>query len=176
MKNFSKVIKNLERIKEAIPLMQEEFIKESLEYIRDVATNTLNNEDNLTYPTGYFNTGIQNSWEITIQNGIGTLRNTYENSASVEFGIGIVGQMSPHEQASESGYAYNMMSGKKDDNNAWDFVDEETGILFKDFQGYKGKSFMWNAFCEYKDNKQYQVIYQRLFDKYMKKLGLEEVK
>lgn len=170
MKNNTRTIRNLNNVINALVNdINKEFMIESLEWIRDRAILNLQFPSNLYMPNNYYGTNVTDSWEITINGNSAILRNTYENSASIEFGIGVAGQNSPHPNANDSGYRYNVPSNSKDENGAWSFKDQ-LGELHIDFQGYKSKSFLWKAFCDYKDNEIYNVIYQSVFDKIMKKV------
>jgi hypothetical protein len=54
------------------------------------------------------------------------LRNNTAKAVFVEFGVGIVGQQNPHENATQAGYEYNLPSehkyaGNYHDENTWRF-------------------------------------------------------
>ena len=84
------------------------------------------------------------------------------NSASIEFGIGRIGELSPNINAIENGYVYNKPSEYKDDNGYWTFKDARTGIWLT-INGYTGKPFLYDAFCNYMFG-EWKRIYQEAFD------------
>lgn len=78
---------------------------------------------------------IRNSWEYNISNGVATVQNTatmqkrHRKAATdivpvsvlVEFGVGVVGQSSPHPNSAQEGYEYNVPSDYKSSDGTWYF-------------------------------------------------------
>lgn len=66
--------------------------------------------------------GIMDGWTIeTISANKVIVKNTHEKAVYVEFGVGLVGEESPHANASETNYEYNVESDSKDENGMWGF-------------------------------------------------------
>lgn len=168
IKGINKIINNLKNIKNSANEIDTLFIKLSLEWIRDKANTLLDN--NLSYEPNTFGTSIR-EWDIIINSNYGKLENRYENSASVEFGIGIVGKNNPTIHAQDSSWQYGVGYNLRinDDSLGWTFRDQN-GKLWINFTGYEGKSFLYDALMEYKDNKMYEFFYQQAFDRIMRKV------
>lgn len=66
--------------------------------------------------------GIQSGWEIeTLAKDRARLVNNYDRAVFVEFGVGVVGEQSPHEYADREGYEYNVPSEYKLEDGSWVF-------------------------------------------------------
>lgn len=146
----------IKQYQKLIKIVNEQFIIESLEWIRDKAN------DNLENRVGYFagTLNLREYWQITkTSDDTYELRNTNEKGAYVEFGTGIVGYGS-HEKADEVRYEYDV-------NNhgafGWNWYNEKDGYLVKGFTGYEGKSFLWDAFFDYYSNGEFAKIYERIY-------------
>ena len=181
---INQVINNLRKVRNAINNdINSLFITKSLEWIRDRAIEILNTR--LSNPANTFQTNVTDlsTWIIKqISKNSYILENTYENSASIEFGIGLVGQENPHNWAEEAHYEYNLPSDSKDENGCFVFKDKATGrtiglkkelqngkyVLVRYFSGYEGKSFLYNAFMEYQQNNIWVKKYQEAFDEIMR--------
>lgn len=161
--SVDKVIKGLDKIKEAIYLIEDEFLRESLIWIRNRANFYLDQR------TGGFKgtTNVSKSWQINKVDGepstkVWELRNTNINGAYVEFGTGIIGKQNKHKKAKKSKYEYDVNKhGKK----GWTWTNNEIGVTMYGFEGYQGKSFLYDAYFDYKHNKIYVEIYTTLFKK-----------
>lgn len=78
---------------------------------------------------------LRNGWDYEISNGVATVKNTATMikkrqdapadvvpvSVLVEFGVGVVGQSSPHPNAAQEGYDYNVPSDYKSSDGTWYF-------------------------------------------------------
>jgi hypothetical protein len=118
-KSINEAIKALKKQKkvfaeQAIP----EFMLRSAEWIKQRANEILNGSD----------IGVQivqtitSSWHIeVISKSHIVLYNMSWKSAYVEFGVGIVGQSTPHPNASQTNYEYNVDSPYKYSNGGWEF-------------------------------------------------------
>lgn len=166
IKGLKKVINNLTNIKKSANDIDRLFIQLSLEWIKNRANEILDSD--LSYAPNTFGTNIR-EWDIIINNHSGRLENKYENSAGVEFGVGVVGEMNPTIHAQNSHWQYNTSYGEKDDEGAWSFYDQNGKFWYK-FTGYKGKSFLYKALMEYKDYKIWYILYQQAFDTIMRKV------
>lgn len=169
IKNLDKTIKNLKKVRNSIEnKIFSLFIKKSLIWIRDRAINIL--ESKLSFSPNWFGTNVTNvsSWSIRqISAKSFVLENNYENSAAIEFGIGVKGQENPHELAQENGYEYNQYSESKDLNGTFTFTDQNDQVWYR-FSGYVGKSFLYDSLMEYKQNDIWKQIYQQAFDEIMR--------
>lgn len=65
---------------------------------------------------------IMSSWVLNIVGKTAKLTNTADKAAYVEFGVGIVGQQKPHDNAAKTGYQYNMPSKHKLADGTWLFT------------------------------------------------------
>lgn len=160
-KGLDKVITNLTRIKmELNSKIDYTFIDLSLEWIKKKANS------NLDKRTSKFWGSDARQWTKTIIGSVGKLENQDMNSASIEFGIGQAGNISGTIQniAKQEGWEYNLPSVFKDNNGRWTFRDDRTGIWIT-FDGYEGKSFLYDAFVEYMQSNVWYQLYQKAFDK-----------
>lgn len=164
MKGLNKVINNLNNIKNNIKNIDYEFINLSLEWVANKAN--INLDKRLNNPPHFFGSSAR-SWTKKIYSTFGILENNDMNSASIEFGIGRKGKEKPNLQALENGYVYDKPSEFKDDNGNWVFQDVYTGLWIK-FNGYEGKSFLYDTFSEYMLSNEWQKLYKIAFDKTMK--------
>lgn len=166
---INQVINNLRKVRNAINNdINSLFINKSLEWIRDRAIEILTTK--LSNPPNWFGTNVldTSTWVIKkISKNSYILENTYENSASIEFGIGIVAEENPHNWAEEAHYKYNEPSEYKDLNGCWTFTDQNDEVWYR-FRGYEGKSFLYDAFMEYKQNNIWVKKYQEAFDEIMR--------
>ena len=115
------------KLNENIPNMKIEFISRSLEYIMQHANNYISDTTNL-----------KNCWVIDVNANYGTLRNTADYSAYVEFGTGIKGTTD-----SESGYVTNL-SGKGE--SGWTYLKDGN---FYFTHGQKARRYLRKAIEEY---------------------------
>lgn len=166
---INQVINNLRKVRNSINNdINSLFITKSLEWIRDRAIEILSIK--LKNPPNWFGTNVldKSTWFIKqISKNSYILENTYENSASIEFGIGIVAEENPHGWADEAHYEYNKPSEYKDLNGRWSFKDQNDTVWYR-FRGYEGKSFLYNAFMEYQQNNIWVKKYQEAFDEIMR--------
>lgn len=169
IKGLDKVLKNLNNVRRELKNnIDTLFIKNSLEWIRDRAIQLLKN--NLSFAPNYFGTEVTDVKEWSIiptTNKSYILECNYENSASIEFGIGVVGESNPHPIAESVGFEYDVPSDSKRADGAWNFIDQNEEIWYN-FSGYQGKSFLYNALMEYKQNNVWVKIYQATFDEIMR--------
>ena len=158
-----KTLKNQKKVlsEQAIP----EFMLRSTEWIKNRANEILNGSD----------IGVQivqnitSSWHIDIiSNSHIVLYNMSWKSAYVEFGVGIVGQSTPHPNASQTNYEYNVDSPYKYSNGGWAFsvADQSELDIPKDAiieqsyssfygltiytRGTQGLWYLFNAMEDYK--------------------------
>lgn len=112
------------------------------------------------------NTLIRESWNTQIEfqanRVVGRLTNTAEEAVWAEFGIGEVGQNTPHVKSQEVGYQYNI-GDKIDEDGYWTF--QLPNGRFLTFRGYIGKSFLYSAILEYRIQNIWLKKYQQAFDK-----------
>ena len=139
------------------------FIEKSLDWISQKANN------NLDARTSYFWGSDARSWTKRIYKTYGILENQDMNSASIEFGIGKVGLYHANTSSTLAtpDYEYDRPSQYKDSDGNWTFKDARTGIWVT-FNGYEGKSFLYDAFVEYMQNRVWVKLYQEAFDSIMR--------
>lgn len=167
--SIENAIKELKQIKSNIRNINRDFIKQSLVWIQNRADTYLDSTV-YRYPNS---ANIADYWEIKqTKNGKGgnlayELRNKNDVACFVEFGTGLVGDKHKHPLADELEYEYDKNNHNQD---GWDFAFEYNGQLFiyKGFDGYEGKSFLYNAFFEYFHLGEYKRIYQEVYDSYIK--------
>lgn len=167
--SLENAIKELKQIKSNIRNINREFIIESLTWIENRANEYLKSRV-YKYPN---TANIAMEWKRKLikdnkgGNFIYELRNQSEVAYFVEFGTGLVGSENEHELAEVLGYEYDMNNHGED---GWDFAFEYNGKLFvyKSFTGYEGKAFLYDAFFDYYHLEQFEIIYQRIYDKYIR--------
>ena len=163
IKGINEILNNLKNIKKAmnsdIDIL---FIDLSLEWIKNRANA------NLDARTSHFWGSDARSWTKKIYKTFGVLENQDMNSASIEFGIGRTGKHFGEIQrlAKSVNWEYDVPSEYKDASGRWTFKDERTGIWLT-FSGYEGKSFLYDAFVEYMQDKIWIKLYQKAFDSIM---------
>lgn len=164
IKNLNSIINKLKQIKKSKSLIDHTFMDIALDRIITRANSILDTRSQHIYGSN------ARSWTKTIYRNHAILENNDMNSAAIEFGIGIVGELSSVEEVKQltKKYKYNVPSEYKDDQGRWSFRDANTGIFFRDFSGYVGKSFLYDTFVEYMQNKLWIEDYQRAFDKVMR--------
>ena len=165
IKGLNKVLQNLQNIKRTINNdIDVLFIDLSLDWISKRANEILN------VRTKNFWGSDARQWTKKIYKTYGILENQDMNSASIEFGIGDNGARFGEIQhiAKQEGWEYDMPSEHKDSQGRWTFQDARTGIWVKGFSGYQGKSFLYDAFIEYMQNRVWVSLYQIAFDRVMR--------
>lgn len=166
--SFNKVISNLRKIQKKSNSIDYWFFRYSLNWIKNRA-NTL-----LDQRTNGYNSSIARQWTIKYYNTFAILENNDPNSGAMEFGIGLTGLYEMHPNAKnniknvafENGYDYDRESPHKDMYRNWSFQLPDGRWITTN--GYGGKSFLFDAVMEYKQNKKYIEFYQKAFDKIMK--------
>lgn len=182
LSSVKEAIKELKKIQNRIPKVNEEFSKRSMLWIQNDANKNLEMSSSHTGTTD-----IQEKWvikRITARKGgiAYEIRNESPFSAIVEFGTGPVGGDNPHRMASVVGYEYG--------TEAWSFVRDLTSnewvvknekitkedikanpsryLVLNDYEGYEGKSYLYDAFYNYFYGGVWKKIYSEVFDRYMK--------
>ena len=177
IKGLNNVINNLQKVKNAISRdVDIKFISLSLDWISNKANSNLDQRTKGIWGSD------SRQWTKKIYKTYGILENQDMNSASIEFGIGGRGANNPHSEADDVGWQYDLPSEYKDDDGRWVFKDARTGqwvgihtieilgkkYVVRTFNGYEGKSFLYDAFMEYKQNRIWVTLYQQAFDEVMK--------
>lgn len=165
-KSIENAIKELEYIKNVIPKINEEFMKESLTWI-SYRADTYLDQRTKNFPN---TANVSKNWSINqVQPQYGgvafELRNDNDVVGAIEFGTGIVGKNMPHKKADELNYEYDVNGHLF---NGWSFYNEQANVYMRGFTGYKGKSFLYDAFWDYYFLEEYINIYKRIYDKYIK--------
>ncbi len=166
LKNIVKNIKNNEINKLAI--------KYSLIWISNRANEIL--KERVNNPIGTFGSNVL-EWDLIVTENIGKLQNKFNNSASIEFGIGIVGEKNQYNISLDGAtipYRYNVPSEHKQDDGSWKFIDEKTGAKIgfgaNKFYGYEGKSFLYDSCMEFIWNDMWGKLYEQAFNKTMERI------
>ncbi len=153
---IDKAVEKLRKYQKLLKRANQEFMIESLEWIKE------NANENLKSRVGYFagTLNLKNYWVINeINESTYELRNTNDKGAYVEFGTGIVG-LGSHEKADEVNYEYDV-------NNhgafGWSWYNSKDNYMVRGFTGYEGKSFLWDAFFEYYSSGEFTRIYERTY-------------
>ena len=172
IKGINQVINNLKKIKKSDNAIDILFIRKSLEWIRDKAN------ENLDKRTHHFFGSEARNWNLRVitfgGDSLGVLENQDMNSGAIEFGIGIKGlssNMSEYGRDNyadiDSKYAFDLPSPYKNDKGYWRFYEPRTDRWYR-INGYEGKSFLYDALMEYKQNNMWHIIYQQAFDEIMR--------
>ena len=164
IKGLNNVINNLQKVKNAINKdVDIKFISLSLDWIKEKANS------NLDKNSQHFWGSDARNWTKKIYKTYGILENQDMNSASIEFGIGIKGNISGTIQdvARKEGWEYNVPTIYKDGQGRWTFHDARRD-MWVTINGYEGKSFLYDAFIEYMQNKIWVTLYQQAFNEIMK--------
>ena len=163
--SIDNAIKQITRIRGFIKMMNEDFIIESLKWIQEQA-KLYHTQRNYKYPN---TANINNNWSINKvyknkNEMCYELKNDNDLVAYVEFGTGVAGQLNPHASSKEVGYEYDKNAHGL---NGWTFYNEELSIYFRDFIGYEGQSFLYDAMWDYFYKNEWKRIYKRIYNKYM---------
>lgn len=104
LKTLNEAIKQIEAYQKRVQNLIPDFLKACAEAVRDKANSYIGN-------FGYDSetvSAIQNGWQPIKKGNPIVLENAYDKAVYIEFGTGIVGSNEAHEQASESGYKYDV--------------------------------------------------------------------
>ena len=163
-KGLDKVITNLKNVRNAIQNdVNYMFISKSLDWISLKANRFLDRK------THHFFGSDAREWTKKIYSTFGILENNDMNSASIEFGIGRIGASNPLPEAIANGYEYDKPSSYKNADGYWTFQDVRTGMWLT-IKGYEGKSFLYDAFCEFMLNRIWVKIYEQCFNRVMRRV------
>ena len=159
--SINNAIRRLEKYKMAIPQMQKDIVDFACRWLIGRANWYIENSD----LGSLVKSNLQKSWSYVVNGNTGIIRNSatvvkkHRNGRHddvvplailVEFGVGVVGQGSPHPEANREGYQYNVPTDCKDDSGMWYFYtnSEELDIPlhsvedirgFNDHRGEQGK-------------------------------------
>lgn len=164
IKGLNRVLQNLQNVRKSLyDNVEYLFIDYSLEWIKKRANA------NLDKRTSHFWGSDAREWTKKIYKTYGMLENQDMNSASIEFGIGRTGAGFSEIStiAKEQGWEYDVPSVNKDSLGRWTFKDARTGIWVT-FSGYQGKSFLYDAFIEYMQDRVWVELYEKAFNKCMR--------
>jgi hypothetical protein len=170
--SIEKAISEITAFRQRFKDVKTQFLQRCAEWVRDEANSKLN-----TSGIGdALKEEIKTKWEISIT-PFGSVRlvNHSKKSVFVEFGVGVVGQQSPHHYAGQAGYAYNIPSNAKRSDGSWDF-EAEKGLEYLDIplsdakikypegklpvvitKGTKGVMYAYNALMDLRDFKAKQI-------------------
>lgn len=118
--------------------LPEVYLRKCVEWIKTEANNNLM----ATAIGSNVKMLIQSQWREELVGNTIKLSNTaeYEKGVNlavfVEFGVGIVGQQSPHEKAQEANYQYNVPSNAKRNDGQWSFSADDGESYMNLEKGY----------------------------------------
>lgn len=121
-KSIRQAIKDIENIKKKFQKeIPDLFVTKCLEWVRDRATNFY--LPNIRMSSKIIG-DISTSWRIEkVSSTIKRLVNDSDKAVFVEFGVGIIGEKTPHPNAINNmpAYEYNVQTNKKDKYGRWRF-------------------------------------------------------
>lgn len=165
MKNTkTQVIRNLQRIINNQPKINERFFKNSMKWIQKNAKFILNSTINTEYehPT----TEARKFHYVMKSDNSCLIVNDSNVAAYIEFGIGIKGAMNPHPlaESKENQYKYDVNNhGEK----GWNFMTIDGFIIHT--QGYGTKSFIYRSLISYIESGAWLDIYKEAVDFILKR-------
>lgn len=115
LKTVDEAIKQIEAYQKRVANLIPDFLKACAEAVRDKANSYI---ENFGYDSETVS-AIQNGWQPIKKGNPVVLENAYDKAVYIEFGTGIVGSNESHEQASESGYEYDINAHGE---RGWSFV------------------------------------------------------
>lgn len=126
-KSIRQAIKEIENIRRKFSnIIPQAYLSKCADYVISRANEYLSNYN----IDGEITADIQTHWskEMPTSNTIKVI-NDSDKAVFIEFGVGRVGSISSHPNASESGYQYNLPSNAKSVNGTWAFdVRDKNGI------------------------------------------------
>ncbi len=186
VQSVNKAIYELEKIKnDTLKTMIIEFLKRTCEWIINRANSNVENSGRGSDVIE----DIKSSWHYSInERGKAEIINSAEKAVYVEFGVGVVGQRTPHPNADEAGYDYNRDSNYKDYGGSWHFFSNESELdiplssiewglypsagdarqrLSVYTSGAKGDMFLYNAMMDYVSSGTVYTIWKDVKEKYL---------
>ena len=122
--------KRIQIMKSNIPILMERFLKDVAEWIIEKAKWYVENSD----IGANVKADINDHWSYTISGKSAKIVNDSDKAVFVEFGVGSMGAMIPHDMAKSEGYQYNV-----NDHTYWVFtVEDEEDVDMH--QGYQTKN------------------------------------
>ena len=159
--SINNAINLLDKYKSKLQEIEKTFVLESLNWILERANQYLDERDTFTQVKN--TTNIRTSWVIIpIGQNRYQLRNIDERAVYAEFGTGVIGEETPHPLADEVDYYYNLNGYE---TRGWNFYNKEANVYFKNFFGYEGKSFLYDACFDYFEKGEYKRIYQSILQR-----------
>ncbi len=185
IKGVDEVIHNLKLVRSKILTdIEEMFLRNSVTWIANRANNLLDQR------TSGFHSSNAREWRLIYNKNTHSIRleNQDPNSGAIEFGIGRYALNNPANNSSvatSEGWKWDIDTEYKDDNGCWVFKDKSGNLIglkyiidengkkekVRYFDGYKGKSFLYDSFIEYKDKGMYNIFYQDAFNQVMSSLN-----
>lgn len=178
-KSIDQAIKTLKQAKQQLKNMVKELLVECCNALISLA----NGKIELLDIGSNVKLDLQANWIIgsVIGNKI-ILTNTSEKAVYVEFGVGIIGQQNPHDNASMTGYQYNVKSSSKLPDDSWMFSTtlEDLDLPKKDVNFYNGANdslvietkgtpatmFLYQSIIDFKDKRIAKNIWDNIKKKY----------
>ena len=136
VKSITETIKKLQFAKKQVK--KGDMVKDFLELVCEWIIKKANYYLNASDIGELVKLQIRNSWSYVVENGSakiinnankiqstqdenGSTQETVPLAVLVEFGVGVVGESSPHPNADEANYKYNLPTVSKDDSGMWYF-------------------------------------------------------
>lgn len=149
--------RSVDKIKASIPIIKEEFIRQSVDYLYNRAAGYISESTgNGGYvPTGELLAGLKKDYEL------GRVFNDCAHAAYVEYGVGKVG-IGTHENP-PTNYQYDV---NNHGDAGWVYPSDNGNFYHTD--GMVAHRFMYKAIIDYKG--EYKKIFNKVFDDTMKEV------
>lgn len=124
---------------------------------------------------------LKTGWSMSIIGGMLTVTNDNDKAVFLEFGVGLVGEGSPHPQASEENYNYNIPTDYKKADGTWQFkthsAEEPVDLKRRNYEikplyrgqrllistkGNEAGLYAYNALMDFVMNNEGQRIWEEL--------------
>jgi hypothetical protein len=182
--SIKKAVQQLKSVKKSIPTMVAEFLTECCKWIIDRANELLADVDIGANVID----DIQSNWTYTVTENSAKIVNSSGRAAFVEFGVGVVGQNSPHPWSDAAGYDYNIPTQYKTQNGEWHFfrnadnLDLPQGSYDTDWvtgkyedrarmhiwsRGATGSMYLYNAFMDLQTTGAMKQIWDKVLARYL---------
>lgn len=178
-KSIQETIKYLKSLKnDIVNLIVPEYLKNCCIIIREMANAKLSAQD---IGSGVIS-DIQTSWDIQkVSNYKFKLVNTSDKAVYIEFGVGVIGSENSHPNAENTGYEYNIPSGKKLSDNSWIFkldnknqLDISTNNIINETsntirtKGQPATLFVYQSVMDFITTNKYKTLWEQVKAKYIK--------
>lgn len=179
-KSIKEAIKEFQTIQKKMKSdIPEIFLNKCLDQIILLAENNLN----ATSLDRGIIANITGGWQRQVKGNSATLINNSDKAVFIEFGVGVVGQRSPHPKASEENYEYNKESASKMYGGAWRFKNDSWlgsdimneyvisydmalgGDEYITTEGQPAQLYLYNALMDMQSQGHFKRIWNEVLDK-----------